>query len=118
METFFTIDERICKPNPHPYRMRLVFAGLSHGLKTCHRHVFLTAFRVHSHTKKEDAFWRPLFWCERWDSNPHGVTTRTSNVLVYHSNTLANAWLLYSGGGDLSTIFFCTELEKFRQNFV
>ena len=32
-----------------------------------------------------------FFWCERWDSNPHGVTTRTSNVLVYHSNTLANA---------------------------
>ena len=29
-------------------------------------------------------------WCERWDSNPHGITTRTSNVLVYHSNTLAN----------------------------
>ena len=29
-------------------------------------------------------------WCERGDSNPHGVTTRTSNVLVYHSNTLAN----------------------------
>ena len=53
-----------------------------------------------------------LFWCERWDSNPHGVTTRTSNVLVYHSNTLANAWLLYSGGEDLSTIFFCDELQK------
>ena len=35
----------------------------------------------------------PLFfiWCERWDSNPHGITTRTSNVLVYHSNTLANS---------------------------
>ncbi len=32
----------------------------------------------------------PLFWCERWDSNPHGETTRTSNVLVYHSNTLAS----------------------------
>ena len=31
-----------------------------------------------------------IFWCERWDSNPHGVTTRTSNVLVYHSNTLAS----------------------------
>ena len=29
-------------------------------------------------------------WCERWDSNPHGITTRTSNVLVYHSNTLAS----------------------------
>ena len=39
----------------------------------------------------------PLFWCERWDSNPHGETTRTSNVLVYHSNTLAS---------DLSIITF------------
>lgn len=34
--------------------------------------------------------------CERGDSNPHGVTTRTSNVLVYHSNTLANALGYYS----------------------
>ena len=34
------------------------------------------------------------FWCERWDSNPHGETTRTSNVLVYHSNTLASAKVL------------------------
>lgn len=33
-------------------------------------------------------------WCERGDSNPHGVTTRTSNVLVYHSNTLAVARVL------------------------
>ena len=41
--------------------------------------------------KKSAAFSCALFWCERWDSNPHGVTTRTSNVLVYHSNTLANA---------------------------
>ena len=32
-----------------------------------------------------------LMWCERGDSNPHGITTRTSNVLVYHSNTLASA---------------------------
>ena len=42
----------------------------------------------------------PIFWCERWDSNPHGETTRTSNVLVYHSNTLAS---------DLS-IITCTPL--------
>ena len=42
--------------------------------------------------KKATCFRKSLFsWCERWDSNPHGVTTRTSNVLVYHSNTLANA---------------------------
>ena len=33
-------------------------------------------------------------WCERWDSNPHGETTRTSNVLVYHSNTLANDYCI------------------------
>ena len=50
------------------------------------------------HTKKERVPLVPsLFWCERWDSNPHGETTRTSNVLVYHSNTLAN---------DLSIITF------------
>ena len=38
-------------------------------------------------------------WCERWDSNPHGETTRTSNVLVYHSNTLAKMLKYYSNGG-------------------
>ena len=38
-------------------------------------------------------------WCERWDSNPHGETTRTSNVLVYHSNTLAKMLKHYSNGG-------------------
>ena len=39
--------------------------------------------------KKDQPIRAGLFWCERWDSNPHGITTRTSNVLVYHSNTLA-----------------------------
>ena len=46
------------------------------------------------------------FWCERWDSNPHGETTRTSNVLVYHSNTLASAIVLYVLKQNLSTPFF------------
>ena len=32
--------------HPHPSGMCLKSEGLSHGLKTCHRHVFLTAFRV------------------------------------------------------------------------
>ena len=48
------------------------------------------AFRVPSGTKKREQRCCSLFWCERWDSNPHGETTRTSNVLVYHSNTLAS----------------------------
>ncbi len=35
--------------------------GISHGLKTVHRTVFLTAFRVRTpHTKKEDADWRSV----------------------------------------------------------
>ena len=29
-----------------PYGMLLAFPGFSHGLKTCHRHVFFTAFRI------------------------------------------------------------------------
>ena len=32
--------------NPHSSGMRLVIEGFSRGLKTCHRHVFLTAFRI------------------------------------------------------------------------
>ena len=37
---------------PHPYRVRPQIKGLSHGLKTCHWHVFLTAFRVPSEKSK------------------------------------------------------------------
>ena len=40
-------------------------------------------------------------WCERGDSNPHGVTTRTSNVLVYHSNTLAKMLKYYTPDGRI-----------------
>ena len=48
-----------------------------------------------SHQINEGGIKPPSFiWCERWDSNPHGETTRTSNVLVYHSNTLASAIVL------------------------
>ena len=77
----------------HPFGMRLAFMGLSHGGKTVHRTVFRSAFRVPPHIPKRRECRRHslLFWCERWDSNPHGETTRTSNVLVYHSNTLANS---------------------------
>ena len=32
----------------HPYRMHLEYEGLSHGLKTVHRTVFFTPFRVPS----------------------------------------------------------------------
>ena len=62
------------------------------------------------HTKKEAApKGQPLFWCERWDSNPHGITTRTSNVLVYHSNTLANMLQYYNRTG-----FICQQV--FQKN--
>ena len=47
---FFSLD--VFKFHPHPSGMRLESEGLSHGLKTCHRHVFLTAFRVPSEHKK------------------------------------------------------------------
>ena len=39
----------------HSFGMQPDAHGFSHGLKTCHRHVFLTAFRVPSlHQKKRD----------------------------------------------------------------
>ena len=49
-------------------------------------------------------------WCERGDSNPHGVTTRTSNVLVYHSNTLANVLGYYNLSFGICQYFFCKTL--------
>ena len=45
-------ESHIFRFHPHPCWMRLESEGLSHGLKTCHRHVFLTAFRVPSEHKK------------------------------------------------------------------
>ena len=48
----------IFKFNPHPFRMWIEFEGLSHGLKTCHRHVFLTAFRVPPHIPKKRTSFR------------------------------------------------------------
>ena len=39
-------------PYPHPQGVRLWSNGFSHGLKTCHWHVFLTAFRIPSPNKK------------------------------------------------------------------
>ena len=91
----FSVSD-IIRFHPHPYWMRLKSEGLSHGLKTCHRQVFYTAFRVPAQALKNPNARKGtrIFWCERWDSNPHGVTTRTSNVLVYHSNTLASAYVL------------------------
>ena len=50
---------------------------------------------------------QPYFWCERGDSNPHGITTRTSNVLVYHSNTLANMLKYYNLPIRFCQYFFC-----------
>ena len=94
--------------------LRFEIHGLSHGLKPCHWHGFFTTFRVPLGTKKEDALRRPLFWCERWDSNPHGVTTRTSNVLVYHSNTLASAIVLYDFNPILSRLF-SVFIQVFKQ---
>ena len=45
----FSVSNSIHTPNG----MRLESEGLSHGLKTCHRHVFLTAFRVLTHIPKK-----------------------------------------------------------------
>ena len=52
-------------------------------------------------------------WCERWDSNPHGITTRTSNVLVYHSNTLANMLKYYNYGSPICQYSFCKKHVPF-----
>ena len=92
------------KTNPHPYGMRLDFERLSRGLT-----------RALKNPDTPMGIW--ILWCERWDSNPHGVTTRTSNVLVYHSNTLANAFVLYPLFPDLSTDFFGDIPERKKEKY-
>lgn len=75
----------------HPYRMRLKSERTLPRPKNVPPARFfngLSSPRLVS--KNRLPCWAACFWCERGDSNPHGVTTRTSNVLVYHSNTLAN----------------------------
>ena len=71
-------------------------------------------FESHRRIKNPDTrmgIW--IFWCERWDSNPHGETTRTSNVLVYHSNTLA----LHPSIIAVITHFVNTKLRHFLGSF-
>ena len=77
-----TIDIEPKSPTP---------AGISHGKAIFHtaKRYFTNPAGIYFVEKSTPK--RAFFWCERWDSNPHGVTTRTSNVLVYHSNTLASA---------------------------
>ena len=51
-------------------------------------------------------------WCERGDSNPHGIPTRTSHVLVYHSNTLANMLKHYNLRRLICQYFFYKTLVR------
>ena len=57
-------------------------------------------------------------WCERWDSNPHGITTRTSNVLVYHSNTLANMLNYYNRTGWICQYLFVERRHRQVPSFL
>ena len=66
--------------------------------------------------KQGEAKASPCFWCERWDSNPHGETTRTSNVLVYHSNTLASAPQYYNRAEMICQYFFYDVFCCFPKN--
>jgi len=62
---------------PHPYRMRPQIKGLSHGLKTCHRHVFapvhtlVPPFRVHPSgvpKRRGVSLWR-MFFMSLWEKS-------------------------------------------------
>ena len=45
-----------------PYGLRSAIKGISHGLKMCHRHVFLTAFRFPYGKKKTSCISRRFFY--------------------------------------------------------
>ena len=53
---------------------RLNCEGFSHGLKTCHRHVFLTAFQIRPppryKTNPHPCGWGFVLWRRRRDLNP------------------------------------------------
>ena len=67
-----------------PYGMRLESKGLSHGLKMCRRHIFLTAFRVLSRTKKEDARSGHNSPSKNFRSHPHPYRMRLGTERLSH----------------------------------
>ena len=56
------------KPHPQPYWLRLRFHGISHGLKSVHRTLFLTAFRF-PYGKKRHTPKGVYLFCEAIDVN-------------------------------------------------
>ncbi len=96
------------KINLHPYWMHLDFEGLSHALKNSPPDCFVPSLRsgraFESHlsrkTKKNTTRKGGVLFGARDGTRTHtALTTRTSNVLVYHSNTLASAPQYYTAAG-------------------
>ena len=93
--------------HPHPYRMRLVLKGLSHELNKCPPDTCLPALRAgrsfESQLEHKNIGYPARgsrFFGARDGTRTHtALTTRTSNVLVYHSNTLASAPQYYTAAG-------------------
>ena len=71
--------------------MRLSVRGISHGLKTCHRHVFFTAFRF-PYGKKDTTQKGGVFF-----GDPYGNRTHVTAVKGRCLNRLTNG----PGSGDL-----------------
>ena len=78
--------------HPHPGGMHLQARGISHGLKTCHRHVFLTAFRF-PYSKKDTHRKVCVFF-----GDPYGNRTHVTAVKGRCLNRLTNG----PGSGDLT----------------
>ena len=79
----------------HPYGMHLKAEGLSHGLKMCHRHIFLTAFRVPSLPKKRTPF-GVLFFGARDGTRTHTAKPHAPQTCLSTIPTLSQALKYYN----------------------
>ncbi len=76
--------------------------------------VVITRLIIGSQTKKAPVRAHILYWCRRWDLNPHGVTRLILSQVrlpFRHSGT-SEQLLLYRNDYTLSTIFFTISISS------
>ena len=83
--------------HPHPHRMHLQGRGLSHGLKTCPWHVFLTPFRISQPIQKRTPpQWVVFFFGARDGTRTHTAKPHAPQTCLSTIPTLSQALKYYN----------------------
>ena len=99
---------------PQADRLRSVIHGLSHGQKTCPRHVFLTAFRVLFRTKKRGRHLASAFLVREMGLEPtrrNHTHLKRACLPIQHSRKQLE---YYNLPVSICQYFFCKTLERER----